>query len=131
LITRLGLRYVNLIEKEKFIRSGESWSDLINSKLVPELKSYMQVDNPCYIKSLNRDISLCLDGDNVNLKLAILRSIDTNSEAFLIDIDSFVEDSNGIMEEKINEYVKCFNSRTRNIFRPFITERLLQKLSQK
>lgn len=51
LITRLGLRYVNLIEKEKFITSGESWSDLINCDLVPELKNYMQVNNPCYIKS--------------------------------------------------------------------------------
>ncbi|MBU6196030.1 MAG: TIGR04255 family protein [Candidatus Melainabacteria bacterium] len=129
LITRLGLRYVNLIEKEKFMTKEESWIDLIDSDLVPELKNYMQVNDQCYIKSLNKDLDLSLQGDNVHLKLAILKAIETNEDAFLIDIDSFRENKDGIDEEEINECIKCFNKRTRNIFRPFITDNLLQKLS--
>jgi uncharacterized protein (TIGR04255 family) len=96
---------------------------------VPELKNYMQVNDQCYIKSLNKDLDLSLQGDNVHLKLAILKAIETNEDAFLIDIDSFRENKDGIDEEEINECIKCFNKRTRNIFRPFITDNLLQKLS--
>ncbi len=130
MITRLGLRYVNLIEKEKFMNKDETWSDLINPELVPELKNYMQIKNHCYIKSLNKDIGLCLQNDNVNLRLAILKAAEEEKDAFLIDIDSFLEDkTNGIIEEEINERITNFNIKTRNIFRPLITPRLFKKLS--
>lgn len=128
MITRLGLRYVNLIEKEKFMNKDETWSDLINPELVPELKNYMQIKNHCYIKSLNKDIGLCLQNDNVNLRLAILKAAEEEKDAFLIDIDSFLEDkTNGIIEEEINERITNFNIKTRNIFRPLITPRLFKK----
>jgi uncharacterized protein (TIGR04255 family) len=112
------------------MNKDETWSDLINPELVPELRSYMQTENQCYIKSLNKDIGLCLQNDNINLRLAILKAAEEEKDAFLIDIDSFLEDkTNGIIEEEINECITNFNIKTRNIFRPFITPRLLGKLS--
>lgn len=124
IITRLGLRKINVYEQEE----------------EKSLQSFREYFNPFYTSHLTDglfDKDLIIDqhimtssdnnGLNINLKYATQPGIlnDRKYRRFILDIDCFTGDVN---EDNVNERLKVVNDRIFDIFSWSITDKLKEEL---
>lgn len=130
--TRLGLRYKDLIERESIGLDDAPWSDLIAPFLLGPLALYSLSDQQATADdSLTTFVSqatIRLDDCMLLLQSSLLRSMDGDRTAFLIDSDFFVEASDNQTlsgkREDLSEALTRLHTNAGSLFRRSITEKL-------
>lgn len=130
--TRLGLRYKDLIEREPLGLDDVPWSELIAPFLLgPLAANSLFDDHATSDESLATFVSqatIRLDDCLLLLQSSLLRSMDGDRTAFLIDSDFFVEASEGTPlsgdREKMSEELTSLHTNAGSLFRRGITEKL-------
>lgn len=120
--TRLGLRYRNLIEKEKLGLAECSWSDLLNVALVREFATPELAEE---IVNVGHGMLLRLGPgqERVQIQHGLALDPDTGEEVgYFIDSDFFVEEVTNV--DAASDRLVKFNQHNGRLFRWFITERL-------
>ena len=141
-VTRIGLRYRDVIERSVLGLEGTPWHELINPFLLGPLAN----DALCEEGELDEDafesqVSQCLmrlDGCSLLLQTSLLTSVADASKAFLIDADFFHEmDSNeecgnaATSSKELVALLETLHSNAGALFRRAITEKLHDALSPK
>jgi len=120
---RVGLRYINHIEKSKIAtelnKSDLSWSDLITPDflIIPNNMEYIE-----NVQSIS-EIRSSMNNGSMTLKYGMQKN-SKNSPIFMLDVDRFVLDS--ILEiDNFNSLLSNFASDIYQIFRSFSNNQLL------
>jgi uncharacterized protein (TIGR04255 family) len=86
IFTRIGLRYVDIIDKKKFGIDQHIWADLIN----PELLGLLSSDFHDRINNVQTTHEMNLEEDNfLRIITSIVRRTDNPDQCYLIDSDFF------------------------------------------
>jgi uncharacterized protein (TIGR04255 family) len=131
-LVRLGLRYKDLIEREPLGLDGVPWSELIAPFLLGPLAAHslsdQQDSSDELVSTFVSQATIPLDDCMLLLQSSLLRSMDSERTAFLIDSDFFIEASDGSRlsgeREKISEALTSLHTHAGSLFRRGITEKL-------
>jgi uncharacterized protein (TIGR04255 family) len=120
LFTRIGLRYVDLIQRSKLGLGNVGWSDLLQPHIAAELTNSVMLD---YLEQSNKTIVYRLEEHNsfVRIQHGLVRNKE-GEMCYLIDSDFFTEEKTEI--EDAHTLLNYFNQQGRHLFRWCITERL-------
>lgn len=137
--TRVGLRYKDLIEREKVGLDGVPWHELIAPFLLGPLSvGGLSTEETLDESSFGNFVSqatLRLDDCSLLLQSALLRTTDGGRTAFLIDADFFVEAANSDgLYDKSEDLVRILTKLHNNagsLFHRGITEKLHDALGPK
>lgn len=131
-VTRLGLRYKDVIEREAIGLEGVPWNDLIQPFLLGPLAigalSDGQVASDGEIGEFVSQSHLRIDDGSLLLQSSLMSSLDGHRKAFLIDADFFKED--GMEPQLLSEQqilissLEKLHANAGALFRRGITERL-------
>lgn len=138
-LVRLGLRYKDLIEREPLGLDGVPWSELIAPFLLGPLAAHslsdQQHSSDESLATFVSQATIRLDDCMLLLQSSLLRSMDGERTAFLIDSDFFIEASDGSPlsgeREKISEALTSLHTHAGSLFRRGITEKLHNALGPK
>lgn len=121
-LTRIGLRYQNLVDKIKLGLEDCNWNELLNPSLASILSS-TEVGANVLEMGQNILVNLEYNSSRVRIQHGIARNTDTKEiVGYLIDNDFFVE---GRLEvESALDYCTNFNRWNRDLFRWSISEKL-------
>lgn len=128
---RIGLRYKNVIERESIGLEGSHWYELIQPFLLGPLAPNALMDGQAATSS---DASshftqstLVLDEINVLLQGALMKSVEGDRYAFLIDADFFAAEaiaSSVRSDDELKAVLERLHENSGPLFRRSITERL-------
>jgi uncharacterized protein (TIGR04255 family) len=120
--TRLGLRYVNAIDKHKIGLGQVPWRELIHPPLLGILASdEIKFEN---IAELRSATAIALDRGMVTMRCTLGLNTETNQKAYLIDNDFFTDEQ---LPSDANDALRIFDEfhdESGRAFRWCITERL-------
>ncbi|MBI1826974.1 MAG: TIGR04255 family protein [Planctomycetes bacterium] len=123
--SRVGLRYVNLIQRSSIGIEGRSWSELLNPRIAGELGDQTISD---YIEHVAREVRVRLEeqGHSAMIRHGIVFAEPTNEECYIIDSDFYAETETetGIAIDYLNR----FNRHAGNLFRWCIERTLYEAL---
>jgi len=123
--SRIGLRYQNIIEREKIGLEGVPWSELLKAHIagalaVPEVaRNVFSVDGQLDI-ILGNGISM------VRVLYGSLTNDETGNECYLLDNDFYTELETEVAD--VGDKLAYFNEKSRNLFRWSIEDRLHEAL---
>ena len=124
--TRIGLRYVDVIDKQKLEIEEIPWSDLLIPEFIGALKDR---DVGTSIKLMREDLSIDLSTEipdaNVRVQHGLIKQ--DNPHVYFIDADFYVE--NRRKSDDIPGILSSFNELAGNLFRWSISPRLRKVLS--
>lgn len=118
---RVGLRYVNVIDREKLGLSGRPWIELIRESAMGLLGDAGIVGDDVVEQSATTLLSL--EHGHVAIRSGVHVVADNNTKHYVIDSDFFLE-SPIASEADAFELLSYYNSGARNAFRWFIKEAL-------
>lgn len=129
---RLGLRYKDVIERESIGLAEVPWSELIAPLLLGPLSSFSLSDDVSHadeaVATFVSQSTIRLDDCQLLLQSALMRSLDGDRTAFLIDSDFFVESSETSRipssEVELAEMLTTLHTNAGSLFRRGIKERL-------
>ena len=113
--SRLGLRYINIIDRERIaadLGRGVDWGDLVTPP-------YLQI--PCGMADLagtqfGAEINSNIDGGAMTVRYGLLSTPDRQTPAYRLDVDRYQEQ--GVQAEGVVGLIERFSS---DIFRVFMT----------
>jgi uncharacterized protein (TIGR04255 family) len=120
-ITRVGLRYQNIIRRTDFKLKDVQWIELLNPHLVALLADeHIGGD----IDETAHQTIIKLDNHNANVRLQYALGIDTETKEklYLIDSDFYLDEQTEI--DHVGEILDYFNEQSRLLFRWAISDRL-------
>lgn len=119
--TRVGLRYRNVIDREALNLGEVPWSDLVRRELLGLLAG---ADFPVgdLVEAANVHLITLSSGASVRLNAALLRSENSDSTAYLIDADFFLEEDIDALTNATTEILGDFNVEAGNLFRWAVTD---------
>ncbi|QBR30823.1 MULTISPECIES: TIGR04255 family protein [Pseudomonas] len=134
-VTRIGLRYKDVIERSVLGLDGTPWNELIKPFLLGPLARNALLDEDDFDEdSIESQVSqslIRLDECKLLLQTSLLTSMADGARAFLIDADFFHEadgtdESSNIMEssEELEALLETLHSNAGALFRRAITEKL-------
>ncbi|WP_237772407.1 TIGR04255 family protein [Herbaspirillum robiniae] len=136
-LSRLGLRYRNVIEREELGLSGVPWHELISGfllgPLVPNALMDGQMVDESRVGTFLSQTMMYLENSPVLLQSALLTSaVDKQVRALMIDADFFLEEEidSQLLErdDAFDQQINALHADSGNLFRRGITERLLNAL---
>lgn len=139
-VTRIGLRYRDVIERSVLGLEGTPWHELIKPFLLGPLANNAlceegEVDEDAFESQVSQCL-MRLDGCSLLLQTSLLTSVADASKAFLIDADFFHEmDSNeecgnaATSSKELVALLETLHSNAGALFRRAITEKLHDALS--
>lgn len=136
-LSRLGLRYRNVIEREGLGLTGVPWHELISGfllgPLVPNALMENQTLDESHVGTFLSQSLMYLENSSVLLQSALLTSaVDKHQRALMIDADFYVEEGidSQLLErdEAFEQQLSALHADSGNLFRRGITERLLDAL---
>lgn len=126
-ITRIGLRYKDLIERESLGLDGRLWSDLLNPIVAGFLSTsgfVDGVDESCVLQQTSQTV-LKLEDCELLLQSALLRATDsTKRQAFLIDTDFYVNSEPPAQLKTALSLIDTIHSSANYVFQNCIKEPL-------
>lgn len=124
IFTRIGLRYVNIIQRSLLNLEESKWNELLKPEILGLLSSESLYD---IIFNLEGNYELKLDEDtNVRIITQFVKKIDENEIAFKIDNDFYTATKTKV--EETEKVLKHFNEVGTRIFQWFLSEKLLSSL---
>jgi uncharacterized protein (TIGR04255 family) len=128
---RVGLRYKDLIERDKLGLQGVAWSELISPFLLGPLGKSAFADHEAVDeRDVAGFVSQCvmkLDEGSVVLQSALLHDEEAEQSAFLIDADFFTEGGAldfEVSDDRLGSVLENLHSNAGALFRRAITEKL-------
>ena len=129
---RLGLRYKDVVERERLGLDGIPWSQLIAPFLLGPLAANSLADNQGdsdeSVSTFVSQATIRLADCQLLLQSSLLRSMDGGRTAFLIDSDFFVESTENEplsgAAENIEAALNTLHTNAGSLFRRGITEKL-------
>jgi uncharacterized protein (TIGR04255 family) len=121
-LTRVGLRYKDLISRRKLGLANTKWSDLLQPHIVGELGVSSLSDSITFILTQSVVRVPEIPGAQVRLNHGTVRLPDTSEECYVIDADFFVESKEGINEPFV--VLDKLNQLAGRLFRWAITDML-------
>ncbi|SDM28404.1 TIGR04255 family protein [Ensifer sp. YR511] len=126
LITRVGLRYRNIIDREPLQLADVPWSELVRSELLGFLAS--DLDGATLATEASTSHLFRVDRGYLALNSSLVHSDDKSKSALLIDSDFYREDTidgdQNVYMDILNEY----NIEAGRLFRWAIKDRLRDRL---
>ena len=117
--SRIGLRYRNLIFRDRLGLQNSSWADLLRPEIAGELASDEIVEN---LQGMFTQAIFLLAPDAGSVQLQHGLGKEKNQECYIIDSDFFTNEKIGV--EDANERLNGFNRHSGKLFRWCITNRL-------
>ncbi len=122
---RLGLRYQDVISRERLGLQGVEWSDLLNPAISGLLSSPQEIRES--VRSVRGDSLLAVDGSgSVRLQHGLVQSEGSEEQVYLFDADFFTEER--ISGDELPGTLDLFNRQAGHLFRWAITDRLRDAL---
>ena len=124
--TRIGLRYVNVIDRKKLELENTPWKELIVSEIVGVLGNENMGKSTTLLKE---EITVELTDTIPNAKVRIRHGLLTKNRdpnVYVIDSDFYIEDRNE--ENDVTRILTKFNTMAGNLFRWSITPKLQDAL---
>ncbi len=119
--TRIGLRYIDIIEREKIGLDGIAWSELLNPALIGLLgDTTLQTAPSRIISEAEFDIVDIKGLSKVRLRHGL--SYKNNQEQYLIDTDCYTEERSEF--DAIPSILKSFNRTAGDLFRWTLSSKL-------
>lgn len=128
--TRIGLRYRDVINREKFGITGETWQTLLQSFLIGLLSGPDNV--PTNIRNIKSEVSIELKeikGGMVTIRHGIELTGPDNREIYVIDADFYTNERSKSEDAFAN--LRRFNELAGDFFRWVITDRLRDALGSR
>lgn len=122
--TRIGLRYIDVIEREKIGLDGIAWSDLLNPTLIGLLGDTTLQTALARINS-EAEFDIRTEGiSKVRLRHGLISR--NNQEQYLIDTDCYTEERSAF--DAIPSILNSFNRTAGNLFRWTLSDKLRDAL---
>ena len=117
---RIGLRYVDIINREELGLSGSSWNELIN----PQLLGMMTPEHESGTKSFKSQIDYTTDYINIlsRAHFELVTVNDNKDLSFLIDCDYYSMEMTKLADMK--DVAENLHNASTNVFRNSISEKL-------
>jgi uncharacterized protein (TIGR04255 family) len=119
-ITRIGLRYQNLIVRSRLGLSDSSWADLLQPHITAEYSS-LEI-SPAIQEAVHRVLIGLSGNGKVNLRHGTARKDGEDEIVYFIDNDFFTDDKTEVAS--VTERLDHFNRDSGRLFRWCISERL-------
>lgn len=126
LITRIGLRYRNVIDRENLNLGQSPWKDLIRPELLGFLASGSQ-DSDLVVEAATSHL-INIDDGQLRLNSNLVRSNDQQRLAFLIDSDFFCEEPIDGESDVYLERLRKYNIEAGRLFRWAAKDALREQL---
>ena len=120
--TRIGLRYVNHIERDQLELGGVPWRDLLAHAVVGPLSDASLHDND-FVTIQNLWVGR-LDQGQVAIRTGIVQNTETLAQAYYIDSDFFSEDAVQAGAANVFAYLDTAHTQSGRVFRWCISDRL-------
>jgi uncharacterized protein (TIGR04255 family) len=126
IVTRLGLRYKNLVARSALGLDGTPWNEL----LTPHIAGFLASGDVDEGEVLTHQVStrLTLDSGIAILNHGLVRHTETGEVGYLIDGDFFLENKLEASSDGILSRLDTFNAHAGDLFRWCISDRLHQAL---
>ncbi len=127
--TRIGLRYIDVIERSELSLENSNWNELLNEYLLGFLSSSdigMEIEN----FESSYKMSLSNNGSTVKIKTGIVPN-PKNEQCFVIDSDFYISKEIDNNIELIMEKLDYFNKQASRLIRWCITEELHNAMEPK
>jgi len=124
-ISRVGLRYVNLIDRRRLGLDGHYWRDLVRESMLGLLAD-PDIETKA-IAGFGAATKLDLEVGSVVINSGLHSESDTENPKFVMDCDFFLEGPTGNLHDAY-KLLEDYNKSARNAFRWFIEEPLHQAL---
>lgn len=122
--TRIGLRYIDIIEREKIGLGGIAWSELLNSALIGLLGD-TTLQTALSRMNSEAEFDISTEGiSKVRLRHGLIYR--NNQEQYLIDTDCYTEERSEF--DAIPSILDSFNRTAGNLFRWTLTPKLRDAL---
>ncbi len=129
LVTRVGLRYRNLISKEDLDLVGVHWSELINPSIIGHLATSELIDgtfDESAVLAANSVTQMKFEDFSLTLQTGLADK--TTKKCFYIDADHYNELSCKSSEFNLKETIEVLHDKSSSVFRACIRERLYEAL---
>ena len=126
LITRVGLRYRNIIEREPLELADVPWNELIRSELLGFLAS--SLDGAALAAEASTSHLFRIDDGSLALQSSLVHSNDQTKSALLIDSDFYLEDTIDGEQNVYMDILSRYNIEAGRLFRWSIKDRLRERL---
>lgn len=120
--TRIGLRYQDIISRDKLGLNNEDWSTLLKPYIIAELGDERVSSSLESIQTRSVFQIPDIQGARVNLNHGIIINATTDEKCYIIDADFFIEDKEGLNEPFT--ILDGFNKLAGRLFRWAITDKL-------
>jgi uncharacterized protein (TIGR04255 family) len=127
---RVGLRYQDVIDRDRLGLAGRSWADLLNSAVVGPLAAEPRIRDA--VRQLAANVLLALDepeGSFIRLQYGVGRTPQAETDVFIIDADLYseVRHEGGQVDATLGQ----FNREAGNLFRWTIRPALREALGER
>jgi uncharacterized protein (TIGR04255 family) len=126
MFTRIGLRYVNAIEREQIGLDQVAWRDLIRPPLLGLLGSDLIPDAD--VLELQGSATLALENGKVTIRHGLGVNSETKHPAYLLDYDFYTDSQTDAESANVLRAFDDFNEESGRVFRWCITDRLHEAL---
>lgn len=121
-ISRVGLRYKDIIERSSIQLTEASWDELIT----PYLSSFYSKENAMANHVVGEQskivLSLPENEGRLNITYGLVTNSNTQEQCFLLDSDFYIEGK--LDDSAAREFMDRYNIKARNFFRWSITDKL-------
>ena len=131
-ITRVGLRYQNVIDRNALNLRDSLWKDLITQYVLGPLADHTVADDIAENHNVTV-FKLNNNGDLVRLQhgLAIDKESDSSEHVYMLDIDLYCEKETEANEDNLATKLNYFNAANRRLFNWCITDELRTAMEAK
>ena len=129
LVTRLGLRYVDVIDKEALGLAGSSWSDLVAAPVLGTPLFFTEGLDEC--PPMQFVTTLAIPPGSVNIKISTVENRVSKTKGMLIDTDCFCEGNLPTDVSELGRKANELHEYTSIVFQACITDRLHDALQSR
>jgi uncharacterized protein (TIGR04255 family) len=128
IVTRIGLRYKDIIQKEKVNAKDMMWKELISDHISGILRNVTNLEMESEVISYTSSVNFKIPDGVAVLRHGLVRNRQTNVTGYLIDTDYFFDGKEEAREDAILARLDKFNSYSRRVFRWCITDALVERM---
>ncbi|MER9167686.1 TIGR04255 family protein [Mesorhizobium australicum] len=125
-ISRVGLRYRNIIDRASLGLSNAPWEDLIRREVMGLAGAGIFQDDE--LAELSCTYLASIERGTVRINTGLVKRVDTQSSGMLIDTDFATDEKMEAKADVLTQVLDDYNAKAGNFFRWCITDRLRQAL---
>lgn len=131
IVTRIGLRYKDVIQKDKINAKDKVWKDLISENISGVLQNAQNLKEEEDVDIYTSSTRFKIPDGLATLKHGFVRNSQTQEKGYLIDTDYFCEGNLEATPDAILDTLDKFNRYSRRVFRWCISDTLVRAMDPK